>query len=68
MALFDTRGRAVFHEDPWAASTSAPDALVGLISSAVRQWEVTPGVRFGRPQAVWMELDVNVVAGGPKGG
>lgn len=68
LTLFDAHGRAVFHEDPWAASTSAPDALVGLISSAVQKWAVSPGIRFGRPQAVWMELDVNVVSAAPKGG
>ena len=60
IVLFDTRGRAVYHEDPWAASTSAPDALVGLISAAVKGWEVTPGVRQGRPQALWLELDLSV--------
>ena len=60
IVLFDEHGDVAIHEDPWAAATSAPDALVGLISSTLRKWKVTPARRLGHPQALWLELDVNV--------
>jgi hypothetical protein len=62
MALFDARGRPVYHEDPWAAATSAPEALVGLLSTAIGAWRVVPAVRLGETVPLWIELDVDLVS------
>jgi tetratricopeptide (TPR) repeat protein len=62
LVLFDERGHAVIHEDRWAASTSAPETIVGLVSAAVRGWDVSPAIRLGHPQGLWLELDINLVA------
>ena len=62
LVLFDAHGQPVIHEDRWADSTSAPEAIVGLVSAAVHGWEVQPALKFGNPQPLWLELDVNVNA------
>ena len=67
LVLFNERGHAVFQQDPWAASTSAPEAFVGLISQTIRTWEIEPALKGGRPQAIWMELDIHVSNPPPPG-
>lgn len=67
LVLFDERGHAVIHEDGWAESTSAPETIVGLVSAAVRGWEMSPAIRLGSPQALWLELDVDIDAPQPRG-
>ena len=66
LVLFNEQGHAVFHQDPWASATSAPEAFVGMISNAIRGWEIEPAVAGGHPQAIWMELDLHAGAA-PKG-
>ena len=66
LVLFNEQGHAVFHQEPWASATSAPAAFVGLVSAAIRGWEIEPAVANNHPQAIWMELDVHAGTA-PKG-
>ena len=65
IVLFDEHGRPVYHEDPWAAATSAPEAMLGLIAQTISTWRVSPAIRLGHPQALWMQLDLKLVAAKP---
>ena len=67
LVLFDERGHAVIHEDRWASAKSAPESLVGLVSTAACGWEVSPAIRLGHRQALWLELDINLTAPKKKG-
>ncbi len=59
-ALIDTTGTVAYYEEPWTGAGTLPDDVVALISESMRGWRVTPGRRNGRPQPLWLELDVDV--------
>ena len=67
LVLFDAQGHAVFHQDAWAPPASLPEAFVGLVSNAIRGWEIERARASGHAQAIWMEFDLHANNPAPKG-